>query len=90
MSHEGFSRKDLTGALLAITMMADPHCRSPRKRLREIRRLCGNPGIDKLRLAKILLTDVEREDSAAPQNPTWRKATRAAARVSKRRKVAER
>lgn len=70
--------------IAAVTIAADPKTRHPRKRLAEIRAMSQGPGVNKLRLARILVEEHEREGVSATQRPMWRDVTRKIARETNR------
>lgn len=68
---------------LAVSMVADPRCKSPRKRLVKIRRMLEGERLDRLYLARICLDEVERDGVAGPTSAQLRKQKKRLARIEK-------
>ncbi len=75
----------LSETILAVHLMADRNCKSPRKRLAEIRHLAAGKSIDRLRLAKAILDEMAGDDMAAPRRAMWTQQTKRLARETSRR-----
>lgn len=71
--------------MLGVATLADPHCKNPRDRLRQIAAMLDHHRVDKLIVAQACLEELEREQMSPPRRAMWRKATRRLAEEKRRR-----
>lgn len=80
------TRRRFQQLCLAAHSLADPDCKKPRPRLRQIRTMLEDDSIDLLVLVKSLLDEAEREEMIPARRTMWRKQTQRLARERKRRR----
>jgi hypothetical protein len=85
MTDKPLTRTQLNQILLSVATLADPKCKKPRPRLRQIQRMLEDRTIDKLLIAQACLEEVEREPGFEQRKHAWFSAKRRLAKLRKKR-----